>query len=85
MWLRGHQVSIFKQTLIKSTSDNLADIRMHPVLYLQHVYWVLRTHESFEETLVVVAFEADGAEDCCWKLLGVPDENQPFAGIHKRD
>lgn len=54
-------------------SDDLADVLVHPVLYLEHADWILRSHQSFEQTLIVVAFQANGTEYSCWKLLWITD------------
>lgn len=65
-------------------SNDLTDILVHSVLYLEHADWILRSHESFEQTLIVVTFQAYGAEYSCWKLLWIANQNQPLARVHKR-
>ena len=63
--LTGHQIAILKQTMIEIATDDPRNVRMHPVLHFQHVYWKLRTHQSLKKTLVIVAFEASRTENCC--------------------
>lgn len=67
--------------MIKSATYNLRNIGMHPVLHPQHINWKFRAHQSLEKTLVVVALQTDGTEDCGRQLFGVSDEDESLAVV----
>ena len=55
-WLDLHFRPILEHVLVEVFTYDLADVRMHPILYFKEINGVLILHESFEEALVVVIF-----------------------------
>lgn len=65
--------TVLKYAAIEDASDNLTDVWVHPILYLQYIYSITCSHHPLEQTLVVALFNTHSGEHCRWQLIRVAD------------
>jgi hypothetical protein len=79
------RVSIDELITIKVFSDDMANFRVHSVLYFKYIDWVIALHHSFKQTLIVIEVKRDSGENSGGELIWISNQDESFAIVHQRN